>query len=282
MPVTVASIHRYPVKGLRGEPLDAVHVMAGGGVPDDRRFALVRGDARIDPAAPKWVPKQRCVMLMRDAELARLACRVDFAAGTIALATGGDLACEAPFATPDGRARLEAFLNTFLGPRREGPARLVEAGRLSFTDVPENCLSLINLASVRALAERMEHPVDPRRFRANVYVDGLPAWAEFDWVGCRLTAGDVGLRIHARIPRCAATGVDPDTGTRDLNVLKALKTHFGHVDMGVYAEVERGGRLAVGDRLAPPDAARARSSLGHRLRFLRFLGRSARALLRRR
>ena len=281
MPAVVASIFRFPVKGLRGEPLEAVHVPAGGGVPDDRRFAIARGDARGDPAEPKWLPKQRCVMLMRDAELARLSCRVDFAAGTIALATSDGPACEAPFTTPDGRTRLEGFLNTFLGARSEGPVRLLEARRLSFTDVPENCLSLINLASVRALAERMGHPVHPLRFRANVYVDGLPAWAEFDWVGGRVTAGDVGLRIHARIRRCAATGVDPEQGTRDLNVLKALKSHFGHVDMGVYAEVERGGRLAVGDRLVPPERARARSALGHRLRFFRFLARSAGALLRR-
>jgi uncharacterized protein YcbX len=59
------------------------------------------------------------------------------------------------------------------------------------------------------------------------------------------------IRVQfARIPRCAATSVNPETAQRDLTVPKALKQHFGHVDMGVYAEVVRGGRVAVGDPVA--------------------------------
>jgi uncharacterized protein YcbX len=280
MTVTLAHLYRFPVKGLRAEALDAARVAAGGGLPEDRRFAIVRGNARVDPAAPGWLPKQRCVMLMRDAELARLACRVDFDAGTIDLAEPDTPPCRASFATAEGWGRLEAFLNAFLGARPDGPVRLVEAGRLSFTDVPQNCLSLVNLASVAALGTAVGQTLDPLRFRANLYVAGAPAWAEFDWVGHRLTLGDVTLRIASRIPRCAATAVNPATAERDVNLVKALRAHFGHVDMGVYGEVERGGRLAVGDTLTPPDAARPRSWLAHRLRFAAFLARSGVTLLR--
>ncbi len=83
MPVTLAGIYRYAVKGLRGEPLDAVDVAAGDGLPNDRRFAIRRGHARADGARVPWRPKETFVMLMRDAEIARLTCRVDFDAGTI-------------------------------------------------------------------------------------------------------------------------------------------------------------------------------------------------------
>ncbi len=48
-----------------------------------------------------------------------------------------------------------------------------------FSDVPEKCLSLINLASLRDLERVVRAPVDPRRFRANICFEGAPAWAEF-------------------------------------------------------------------------------------------------------
>jgi uncharacterized protein YcbX len=139
----------------------------------------------------------------------------------------------------------------------------------------------VNLASVRELARRMDQDVDPLRFRANLFVDGMPAWHEFDWIGQEIRVGEATLRIPARIPRCAATGVDPATGVRDMNVVKALRSAYGHYDMGVYAEVVRGGRVSVGDAVVPPAAPRSRSWAGHWLRFFGFLARGAPRALRR-
>lgn len=281
MPITVESLWRFPVKGLRGEAMQAVDLVAGQGVPHDRRFAVVRGDATFDPARPSWLPPKRFVMLKKDTALARLACRVDFTAGTIALVDGDEASCSAPFATADGRARLDGFVNQVLGPRPEGPARLVEAGELSFTDVPENGLSLINLASVRELETRMGRPLHPLRFRANVYLAGAEAWEEFGWQGRLVRLGAVTVRVTARIPRCPATGVDPETGERDMNVVQALRETYGHKDMGIYATVVEDGRLAVGDTVRPPDDARPGSRLSDQLRFARFLARNAMVVLRR-
>jgi len=71
----VASLHRFPVKGLAGEPLDTVELSAGAGVPHDRRFAVLRGDIAYDPASTRWVAKEKCVMLARGHALARLRLR---------------------------------------------------------------------------------------------------------------------------------------------------------------------------------------------------------------
>ena len=280
--MTLAAIYRFPVKGLRGESLPSVDVDAGGGLPHDRRFALARGGDGTNSAAHPWRPKQRFAILMRDAELARLACRVDFDAGTIELGVPGEPPCVAAFASGPGRGALETYVNRVLGGRVAGPLRLVEAGPLSLTDVPENCLSIINLDSVHDLEARIGAPVHPLRFRGNLLIAGAGPWAEFDWVGREIQVGGVRLRVHTRIPRCAATAVDPDTAERNLNVVKALKAGYGHVDMGVYAEVLAGGRLAVGDALVTPETPRPRSRLGHELRFLRFLARSVRILFSRR
>ncbi|MGH6943623.1 MAG: MOSC domain-containing protein, partial [Geminicoccaceae bacterium] len=97
--------------------------------------------------------------------------------------------------------------------------------------------------------------VDPVRFRANLYIAGLPAWAELDWVGGGLAAGDVRFEVTKRIDRCAATNVDPATGIRDLNVPQALRQHYGHIDCGLLLRVTRGGRIAIGQSIELRDGA---------------------------
>lgn len=274
---TLTGIYRFPVKGLAGEALETVDVGAGEGLPHDRRFALAR-TAPPDAAPFPWRPKQRFATLMRDAELARLTCRVDYDRGTIEIGIPDQAPCVAPFASAEGRARIDAYLRGFV--RSANVLHFVECGRLSFTDVPENCLSLINRASIEELGTRVGAVLHPLRFRANLYVGGLPPWSEFDWIGNEIRVGGVRLRVHSRIPRCAAPAVDPETGERDVNVVKALKTHYGHIDMGIYAEVIDRGRLAVGDAVSPPQDVVSRSRFGHELRFLRFLARSARIFFR--
>jgi uncharacterized protein YcbX len=138
-------------------------------------------------------------------------------------------------------------------------------GTLSLTDIPQNGLSIVNLASVADFAKKIGQDVDPLRFRANVYVDGLPAWAERDWIGGTIHAGEVALAIGAHIQRCNATQVDPATGTRNLETIRLLRTHYGHFEMGVYAEVTRGGRLMVGSPVAGAASAGGSGRLGRAL-----------------
>jgi uncharacterized protein YcbX len=95
-------------------------------------------------------------------------------------------------------------------------------------------------------------PVDPIRFRANVYFDGASAWSEHDWVDSEITVGVARLRGISPITRCAATQVNPRTAKRDLDIAGALGRSFGHINMGIYAEVVSGGEIAVGDVLIQP------------------------------
>jgi uncharacterized protein YcbX len=104
-----------------------------------------------------------------------------------------------------------------------GPPKILHAPGHSFSDVARKVVSIINLDSLAALADVVRAPVDPLRFRANVYVAGWPVWSELDFVGKVLAAGPrAKLKVVKRIVRCAATNVDPQTGIRDLNVPQAL------------------------------------------------------------
>ncbi|MGH7034770.1 MAG: MOSC domain-containing protein, partial [Stellaceae bacterium] len=107
-------------------------------------------------------------------------------------------------------------------------------------------------SSLAALAGKVDRVLDPRRFRANFYLAGSAPWQEFDWIDRDFTLGGVQLRGVKPIRRCAATNVDPESGARDLNLPLALSENFGHVNMGIYAEVIEGGEVSRGTALAPP------------------------------
>ena len=247
MTATVTLIHRHPVKGLNAEPLARAALTPGQGLPHDRRFALAQGSTNFDTQAPEWRPKTQFLMLMRDEKLAQLRIAFDEATGELAVHRAGKRVVHAKATEPLGRTLIEQFFAGFMGAAARGAPRLLEAPGHMFSDVPEKCLSLINLASVRDLERVVRAPVDPLRFRANLYFEGAPAWAEFDWLGEEIAIGAARLRVTARIDRCAATHVNPETAARDMNVLKALQRGFGHIDMGVYAEVLGGGEIATGD-----------------------------------
>ena len=111
-------------------------------------------------------------------------------------------------------------------------------------------LSIVNLASVDALSEAAGAPIDARRFRANLAVEGLGPWEEWGWVGRRLRLGEVELEVTERIERCRATEANPETGRREHDPVALLRRGWGHKDFGVYARVLTPGRTALGDAVA--------------------------------
>jgi len=248
MNATIAEIRRYPVKSLGGEALAGTVLAPGRGLAGDRRYALVPA-AEGEPEAG-WRPKSRCVALVRHAALARLGARYDDASGILVLAAGGrELARGRPEAAAE-RARLEAVLDRELSADVGTHLKLAAAGPGGMIgDVDAPFVSLINLASVRALGERLGAPVDPVRFRGNLHLEGVPAWAEQSWPGKRFALGGAVLEVIEPIGRCAATEVNPDTTARDLPVLKGLAKSFGHTQMGAYAQVISGGTLPRGAAL---------------------------------
>jgi uncharacterized protein YcbX len=247
---TVHAIYRYPVKGLSPEPLVQTTLTVGQTVPGDRIYAIENGRSGFDPAVPKYQPKMRFLMLMRNERLAMLRTRYDDASRTLAIDYDGREAARGDLSMPAGRAAVEAFFAGFSASELRGPPKLLHARDHSFSDVAAKVVSIINLASIADLETHAGAQADPLRFRANLYVGGWPAWRELDMVGQTIAVGaDVQLKIVKRIVRCAATDVDPATGMRDLQIPDTLRRAFGHADCGVYAKVIAPGEIAVGDAL---------------------------------
>ncbi len=244
----IHSIFRYPVKGLSPEPLPCTRLAVCATLPADRLYAIENGPSGFDPAAPRHQPKQRYLMLMRNARLARLRTRFDDASHTLAIEAEGREAARGDLRTPDGRAAIERFFGDFCADELRGAPRVLHAPGFSFSDVARKVVSIINLASLGAIEELVGMPVHPLRFRANIYMSGWPAWREFERVGEEIAIGNSArLKLVKRIVRCAAINVEPDTGIRDLSLPDALLRSLGHADCGVYGEVVEAGEIAVGD-----------------------------------
>ncbi len=250
MPITLAQIFRHPVKGLTPEPLDRVALTPGEGLPQDRRFALGLGTTKFDRTAPAWMPKTNFLMLMRNERLAELRTRFDEESGVLTIQRDGDVVARGAITEASGRAAIEDFFASYMKDEAAGRPQLLEAPGHMFSDGARKVVSIIGLASVRDLARVMGCAVDPRRFRANFYVEGGKAWQEFDWVGRDFRIGAVKLRGVKPIKRCAATNVDPESAARDLNIPRALAESFGHVNTGIYADVLDRGGVALGDELS--------------------------------
>jgi len=247
----ITRIRRYPVKGMSGEDLETVELTAGRALPGDRRFGIARGDAGPPGDRPVgWAPKTQFVQLARCARLGEIETAYDAKTGVLTISRGGERLARDRITTPAGRATIDAVLASILADEITATPRLVDAGGTALTDNDDAVISLINLASVRDLGRVLARDVDPRRFRGNLYLDGLPAWAERSWVGGEITLGAVRLRVTEETQRCAATTVNPDTGGRDEQIPKALGRAFGHINMGVYARVLAGGPVTVGDNVA--------------------------------
>ena len=240
----VSSLWRHPIKSHGREALAAVTLEAGKTMPGDRVWAVAHDASRADASA--WAPCTNFSIGSKAPGLMAIDARLDAAGGTVTL-THPDL----PPLTfdPDREgARLIAWTRPIMPPERAASARVVRVPGRGMTDTDYPSVSIGNRATHRAIEARIGHALSEKRWRLNIWLDGLDPWEEFDWLGREIGIGEVRLRVRERIRRCQATTANPETGARDADTLAAL-SGWGHQDMGVYAEVLRGGRLVVGDAL---------------------------------
>jgi uncharacterized protein len=249
-PAEITGLYRYPVKGLTPEALPKVGLRVGQTLPSDRRYAIENGPSGFDPAAPAWKPKTVFLMLMRNERLAGLRSHFEDATHVLTIRRDGQMVARGDLETAEGREAIESFFAENFVPELKGPPKVLLCPGHSFSDVAKKVVSIINLASVRAVENMVGAEVNPLRFRGNLHLRGWPAWHERELIGETLCVGAARLKVVKNITRCAATNVDPETAARDLEIPSAIQQRLGHNECGIYAEVIADGEIAMGDRIA--------------------------------
>lgn len=238
----LAAIWRHPVKGVGAERLAGAELVPDRPVPGDRAWAVLTGSARDTGT---WQP---CRNFARGAHAPQLmAVTVETRGDRMAFAHPRRPGIEIDPAS-DGDVLLD-WIAPLWPAERSAPTALIRAPEGGMTDSDFPSVSILGLPSLNALSQAAGRPTDPRRFRGNLWLDGLAPWEEFDLVGKTLRTGEAELEVVERIERCRATEANPDTGERDTDTLALLRDRFGHRDFGVFARVVRPGRIALGEEV---------------------------------
>ena len=250
---TVSRLAITPVKGLALSHRDEVTITPTG-VPENRRFFLVDERGKLLNGT-------------RDGPLFGVGAECDADGERLALTFPGGQVIDEPIAL--GEPKITAFwgrpvrghyvegpwsdaLSQLLG----APVRLVRADEPggAYDDSP---VSLLSDASLAELARQSgQEAVDGRRFRMLVHLAGTRPHEEDEWIGRRVRVGDAVVRVTKQNARCRMTTRNPDTGIRDFDTLREIKSYRGvrdrkAIDFGVYADVEQPGRVRVGDAVEP-------------------------------
>jgi uncharacterized protein len=228
----IEAIFRYPVKSMRGEPLDNA-ALGWHGLDGDRRLAFRRLDER---GGFPWLTASKLPDLIL------------FTPQRSEDANGDGLPTYV--LTPEGE-KLPVFgeaLAAEVG-RRYG-ARL-EMMQLKHGIFDDASVSVITSDTVREVCRVAGRRADVRRFRPNVVVRSTRAvpFEEDEWVGGVLSFGEwddaPAVAVTMRDVRCAMVNIDPDNGSLAPGVLKAAVA-ANENNAGIYGTVTRIGRLAVG------------------------------------
>jgi uncharacterized protein len=227
--LTVVSLHRFPVKSMQGESVDAVDVDEKG-IVGDRRWGL-------RDKATGYVLTGRRVPALLEATGRH---------GAVTLPDGETTADSRKLSswlkreveligTADSRSTYEVPLDPLDGETQwvswQGPTG-------SFVDSTKTAISLVSTATLQTW--------EPRRFRLNVQLSGAEIDDEVRLVGHRVRIGEVELDIVKRVDRCVMVTRAQPGFERDLDVLKAIN-HRHEGNLGVGGLVRRTGTIAIGD-----------------------------------
>jgi len=260
VPPHVAWISFTPVKGLRIQALREAQLTAAG-IAGDRAFFLV--DARGAMANGKRHGALQSVVAEHDAAVGRLSLRFP---------DGREVADAVELGRPervrfyDQRLRARPVAGPFSAALSEHAGAFLRllAAPVERPGVDRGHAGAVTLLSTASLARLREQsgatePIDERRFRMNLGIEGVAAHAEDGWLGRTVRIGGALVQVTGHVGRCAVTTRDADSGVVDFPTLRHLEDYRGAVaqpeaterlPFGVHARVLEPGRVRLGDPVA--------------------------------
>ena len=255
MTCTIKLINYCPVKSLSFQSINSCQIKKNLGMPNDRIFAFSRG---VDSEKAKIIeknPKERKLNNFLTLKNSPVLNKYNFSynGNKLALILDGEEIISISADDQNEKSSLSKKLFE-LESTLINPIILLKNTEYPFYDTSHsnnvfNSISLINLNSIKDFENKIEEDVEFQRFRGNLYVDGISAWEERNWINKIIKINNTSFKVEKNIPRCVAINLKPKTEDNSLNLLNSLKKTYNHFDMGVYLTALDDGNINVGDHV---------------------------------
>ena len=255
MTCTIKLINYCPVKSLSFQSINSCQIKKNLGMPNDRIFAFSRG---VDTEKAKIIeknPKERKLNNFLTLKNSPVLNKYNFSydGNKLTLISNGEEIISISADDQNEKSLLSKKLfeleNTLAN-----PIILLKNTEYPFYDTSHsnnvfNSISLININSIKDFENKIGEDIEFQRFRGNLYIDGISAWEERNWINKTIKINNTLFKVEKNIPRCVAINLKPKTEDNSLNLLNSLKKTYNHFDMGVYLTALSNGKVNVGDKL---------------------------------
>ena len=260
MSISISSINYCPVKSISFQSIKSCEIRKNIGIVGDRIFAFSKGldlnqaqlfEKKLEERRGKW---NKILTLKNSPSLNKYNFLFDNDKLTLTQNNNEILTINI-----DETGEYELLSNKILELESslQKPIYLMKNKDIPFFDtsisnktILTHSISLINTKSVEDFQNKTNQEIETQRFRGNIFVDGVDAWEERNWIGKIIKINDISFKVEKNIPRCVAINLKPNTDDNSLNLLQSLKKTYNHFDMGVYLTALDDGPINIGDNIS--------------------------------
>ncbi len=259
MNCTISSIHYCPVKSISFQSIDSCEIKKNIGIVGDRNFAFAKdldtNEAKLFEKSPeerkgKW---NKILTLKNSPVLNKY--NFLYKDNNLTLTFKDKEVLTIDINEISERKELVSKIIE-LESSLEEPIVLMRNQEFPFFDTSvsnkvdfANSVSLLNMQSINDFQNKIDKNVELSRFRGNIYVDGIKAWEERNWIGKIIKINNISFKVEKNIPRCVAINLKPETDDNSLNLLQSLKKLYNHFEMGIYLVALEDGKLEIGNKI---------------------------------
>ena len=259
MTIKISSIHFCPVKSVSYQTIDQCNIQKDIGLEGDRVFALLKN---IEADNPTLIDKEhevrkgkwnKILTLKNTPALNKYNFSYEHEQLTLYKKDQAILSINS-----DDTEERNKLVNKIIELENsiKDPIVLMKNHQLPYFDTTistkvdfVNSVSLLNIESIKDFRNKTKNEIEVQRFRGNFLMEGVSAWEERNWIGKTITIGNQKFHIKKNIPRCVAINIKPETDDKSLDLLRSLKQHYQHFDMGLYLVPLSSGKITKEDTI---------------------------------
>ena len=259
MTIKISSIHFFPVKSVSYQTIDQCNIQKDIGLEGDRVFALLKN---IEKDNPKLIDKEhevrkgkwnKILTLKNTPALNKYNFSYEHEQLTLYQKDQAILSINSND-TEERKKLVDKIIE--LENSIKDPIILMKNKQLPYFDTTistkvdfVNSVSLLNIESIKDFRNKTKNEIEVQRFRGNFLMEGVNAWEERNWIGKTISIGNQKFHIKKNIPRCVAINIKPETDDKNLDLLRSLKEHYQHFDMGLYLVPLSSGKIVKEDTI---------------------------------